>query len=212
MVDDVVHRQAAELRLMLRQGAAVKLHDRAPAERADARRHLVHMREGQRAAEQVHEADAARAGLGQAVELLVGDAGLHHHHRARVVAERRHAGHGRAIVVAIGVRLHHDRALEPEPGLHLGVVGDRRVRRIERAGQRGIGAAVEMHVRVARAGRRFQARRWAGESAGEGRCIRHAASLPIPSWSCLARPSTSLLAAAVLGRMETRGWSDQVRP
>ena len=79
----------------------------------------------------------------------VGGGGLYHDHGAGIRAELPNRIHGAAIVVAIGVRLNHNGALDAEPRHHLPVLRDRSCRRRWCARQRLVPVAIEMQMGVA---------------------------------------------------------------
>ena len=149
VVDDELARQALDLRLVLRQLAAVELDVGVPAEGMHLRHHRVHDVEAEHAAVQRHDAHRADAGLGQALELGRRRARPHHRDALGVLAELLHRREGDAVVVAVGVGLHHDHALEAEALLQLPVHRHGEVAR--HCGVPGAAldvAVVEVHVRV----------------------------------------------------------------
>ena len=98
----------------LRQLAPVELDVGVPAEGMHLRHELVHDVEAEHAAVQRHDAHRADAGLGQALELGFGRAGLHHGDAfARRCPSALIASSVTRVVVAVGVGLHHHHALRP---------------------------------------------------------------------------------------------------
>ncbi len=159
MIDDQRAGQPAEQSLVLGDMAAVHLEHHVPAERRHARRHGFQNLQRQRRACQHEEPDAANAEPGQPLELGVGHALVDHRDAARARSDRRHGLERAAVVLAVGRRLHHHRALDAEPGAHLEVIRHRCVGRQNSGGRRFRKAViVNVHMRVAGAGGRLEFR------------------------------------------------------
>src|SRR5881392_1906301 len=148
VVDDEPGGQPLDLRLEFWQLAPVELDVGVPAERVHARHQGIHEVEAERAAVERHDAQPADAASGEALELGVRNAGLDHGYAFRAFSDFLYCIQSDAVVVRVGVGLHHDHALQTEALLHGAVVRRREMARHERArGSRHRGI-VDMHVRI----------------------------------------------------------------
>src|SRR2546428_5407090 len=151
VVDDEPAGQPLDLRLDFRQLAPVELYVAVPAVRMHARHQAIHDVEAERAAVERHDTQPADAASGEALELGVCNAGLDHGYAFRAFSDFLYYIQSDAVVVRVGVGLHHDHALQTEALLHGAVVRRREMARHESARRRQCRGVVNVHVCVARA-------------------------------------------------------------
>ena len=150
VIDDQRNGKTPKSGFVARQLAAVELQLDVPAEGGNACRHRLERIPGEHAAGQKVKAHAAHAGTRQARQFDVGDIGRHGGDSARGVPERGERLERAAIVEAVAVGLHDDRAREPQLPLDLQIIAQRRVRRLEsRLRHQREPVFVDVHMAVA---------------------------------------------------------------
>ena len=167
MVDHQRAGQAFEHRFTLGQCAAIELQLHVPAEGRHAGGHGFEDIPGQGPARQHEKANAARAELGQPIEFCVGHVLIDDDNTACVWSDFGNGFQRTAVVLPVGRRLHDDGAFDAEARAHFPVRRDGRGRRIDLGRRRfGVFGIINVHMRVAGAGRRLELR---SESAVDGR-------------------------------------------
>ena len=128
-----------------------------PAEGVDARHDLIHLVEADRAVGELEKALSDDTALRQPLDFRIGYLRRHDPNAFRIGRERADRIERHAVVGPIGIRLHNDDTLQAELALQLAIHRDGEVSGQRRPSRRGRHVLiVEVHVRVAGTGRRFQ--------------------------------------------------------
>ena len=150
VIDDQRHGQPRQRRLVARQLAAIELQLDVPAEGGNPRRQRGERIPREHAAREQVKARPSHTGRGQPLEFALGHVKRYGGDSARGRAEGGEGGEGTAVIEAVAVRLHDDGARQAERALHLQVIGQRRVRGLERClRHQRVAVLVDVHMAVA---------------------------------------------------------------